>query len=135
MNEKKIAGCPVCDVPMVSGTCATCDKLVADMPVAGEVYALTGAKGTPSILAGNSWADSSVHGPSEVSEERYFDMLGCVPPERMSGGAFLVGEASMHRKEGGRYVPLYELYYERGGHYYCGGLMSCERFDSMQFGV
>ena len=31
-----------------------------DKPEEGKVYALTGASGTPSIAAGNSWAESEV---------------------------------------------------------------------------
>jgi len=31
-----------------------------DKPEPGKIYALTGAKGTPSIAAGNSWAESEV---------------------------------------------------------------------------
>lgn len=33
------------------------------------------------------------NGWEEVTEERYNDLLGCVPPARMNGGAFAVGEA------------------------------------------
>jgi hypothetical protein len=29
-------------------------------PEAGKIYALTGGKGTPSIAAGNTWAESEV---------------------------------------------------------------------------
>ena len=31
-----------------------------DKPEAGKIYALTGGKGTPSIAAGNTWAESEV---------------------------------------------------------------------------
>lgn len=34
----------------------------------------------------------------ETTEERYFEMLECLPPECMIGGGFLVGEASNHRR-------------------------------------
>ena len=34
----------------------------------------------------------------EVSEERYDEMLGCLPPEIMTGLGFLVGEPSSHRQ-------------------------------------
>jgi hypothetical protein len=36
----------------------------------------------------------------EVSEARYFDQLGAVPPERQSGRAFAVGEALCHTDDG-----------------------------------
>jgi hypothetical protein len=36
-------------------------------PEAGKIYALTGGKGTPSIAAGNTWAESEV--TSEVTDE------------------------------------------------------------------
>jgi hypothetical protein len=34
----------------------------------------------------------------ECSAERYDEMLGVLPPERMSGWGFLVGEPSSHRR-------------------------------------
>ena len=33
-----------------------------------------------------------------VSEERYYEMLGVLPPEYRSGNGFLVGEPSDHRR-------------------------------------
>jgi hypothetical protein len=56
-------------------------------------------------------ADPSI-GPAEVSEEEYFEMLGCVPPIYVPGG-FLVGEALTGHPLG----TVYANYAERHGRF------------------
>jgi hypothetical protein len=58
---------------------------------------------------------------TETTEERFFDMLGCVPPAAVGGGgtlgadhAFQVGEASNH--VGGR--PTFATFYRTVDKYY-----------------
>lgn len=62
----------------------------------------------------------------EVSEERYFEMLGVVPPERMAYGGFLVGEPFDHDNKG---HARYQLFVEEGGKFYDCGLSTVETFD------
>lgn len=52
----------------------------------------------------------------EITEERYFDWLECVPPAYMGNGGFLVGEASDHHAGTGR--PRYQACRERDGKFY-----------------
>lgn len=66
----------------------------------------------------------------EVSEEVFYDMLGAVPPERMSGGAFLVGEAWDHNSSG---EFRYEMFYQEGEKYFFGGLHTTSWFDRKYF--
>ena len=63
----------------------------------------------------------------EVSEEHYDEMLGCLPPERMTGNAFLVGEASDHGGE--KYAPRYAMYFMENGKFYYAGLATVKDFD------
>jgi hypothetical protein len=65
---------------------------------------------------------------TEVTEERYYDMLGVLPPERMHGGAFLVGEP-VDANEYGEF--RYDYYYTKGGRYYNGGLLTTREFDAL----
>ena len=68
---------------------------------------------------------------NEVSEEQYDEMIGAVPPERMTSNAFLVGEASDHGRDlSGRFGARYELYFMQDGKYYHGGLASASDFDA-----
>ena len=62
----------------------------------------------------------------EVTEERYYEMLGVLPPERMSGGAFLVGEPVDHN---GHF--RYDYYFAKDGRYYHGGLNTTREFDTL----
>jgi hypothetical protein len=66
----------------------------------------------------------------EVTAEEYDEMLGVLPPERMSGNAFLVGEATDHVKVGSRYYPRFELYFQHSGRYYYGGLATIKDFET-----
>ena len=75
----------------------------------------------------------------EVTAGHYDDMLGALPPARMAGNAFLVGEASDYDKDlSGKYVPRYELYFIKNRLvaglieevYYFGGLASVQDFDA-----
>lgn len=65
-----------------------------------------------------------------VSGDLYYDMLECVPPEIVKGGAFLVGEPVDHG--GDDNVPRYECYSMRGtgSLYYFEGLMTRTMFVS-----
>lgn len=47
---------------------------------------------TDEEVAANRWM--------EITEERYDDLLGCVPPARRCGEAFAVGEAKNHMNDG-----------------------------------
>lgn len=62
----------------------------------------------------------------EVTEERYYEMLNVLPPERMRGGAFLVGEPFDHNGNG---EPRFDYYYAKDGRYYNGGLLTAREFD------
>ena len=64
----------------------------------------------------------------EVSEEKYYEMLECLPPEIMLSNAFLVGEPFDHNEMG---KPRYDLYYMNGGRYYSGGLFSLRELEIM----
>ena len=63
----------------------------------------------------------------EVTEERYYEMLGVLPPERMSGGAFLVGEPV--DAANGQF--RYDYYFALDGRYYHGGLLTTREFDTL----
>lgn len=67
----------------------------------------------------------------EVTPAHYEEMLGCLPPERMCGNAFLVGEPVDHAKDAsGQYRARYELYFEESRKFYFGGLCSTSDFDA-----
>ena len=55
----------------------------------------------------------------DTTEERYFEMLGALPPVAYGAGGFLVGEPSSHRscRITGRVSHTYEAYFERDGLY------------------
>jgi len=63
---------------------------------------------------------------TEVTEEKYYDMLGCLPPEEMCGNAFLVGEPSDHGGEG--HAARFEMYFIQDRKYYSGGLATVQDF-------
>jgi len=46
---------------------------------------------------------------TEVSERIYDDQMGCVPPIRMRGNAFMVGECARHDRNGAIYAAFVEL--------------------------
>jgi hypothetical protein len=52
-----------------------------------------------------------------VSEARYWEMLGCLPPAVQTGAGFLVGEPWRH-DDGGR--PMFAPFLEFGGKFYEG---------------
>lgn len=65
-----------------------------------------------------------------VSEERFWEMLGVLPPERAVHNAFLVGEPSDHAPDlSGHFGARYRLYFEEDGRHYDGGLASVRDFD------
>lgn len=67
----------------------------------------------------------------EVTPEHYEDMLGCLPPERQCGNAFLVGEPVDFAKDrSGHFGARYQLFFEDSGKYYDGGLASVSDFDT-----
>jgi len=51
----------------------------------------------------------------ETDEETYWEMLECLPPARMAGGAFLVGEPMDHLASTGE--NRFEMYRKAGGKY------------------
>ena len=60
----------------------------------------------------------------EVSEERYDEMLGVLPPEIMTGLGFLVGEPSDHVycSVTGRLAPNFQPFAQIAGKFYEGAL-------------
>jgi len=64
----------------------------------------------------------------EVTEERYDEMLCVLPPERMRGGAFLMGEPFDHNGNG---EPRFYYFFAKDGRYYYGGLLTAREFDAM----
>jgi len=52
----------------------------------------------------------------ETDEETYWEMLECLPPARMAGGAFLVGEPMSHLASSGE--ATYEMYRQQGAKFY-----------------
>ena len=61
----------------------------------------------------------------EVSEEKYYEMLGCLPPIRLVNNAFMVGEAVDGTEEGLRY----DVYFSENGKYYFAGAATLKDFD------
>lgn len=52
----------------------------------------------------------------DTDEETYWEMLECLPPARMTGGAFLVGEPMDHLAATGE--STFEMYRKRGSKFY-----------------
>lgn len=67
----------------------------------------------------------------QVTPERYYEMLECLPPIRMVLNAFLVGEATQYNKKG---IPLYDFYFEKRGQYFYGGEITTKEFDVFAIG-
>lgn len=55
----------------------------------------------------------------QTDEESYMEMLECVPPARMAGGAFLMGEPMDHLANTGE--SRYEMFRKAGGKYLVSG--------------
>lgn len=53
---------------------------------------------------------------AETDEETYWEMLECLPPARMAGGAFLVGEPMDHLAATGE--STFEMYRKQGSKFY-----------------
>jgi hypothetical protein len=51
----------------------------------------------------------------ETTEAMYWEMLGCMPPERMAGGKFLVGEPADHNERG---EAVYACFKKLGARFY-----------------
>ncbi len=52
----------------------------------------------------------------ETDKETYWEMLECLPPARMAGGAFLVGEPMDHLAATGE--STFEMFRKQGSKYY-----------------
>jgi hypothetical protein len=70
----------------------------------------------------------------EVSEEVYENMLGALPPARMTHNAFLVGEPNDHiavKRADGKMVWMarYDMYFMEAGKYYFAGAATTKDFD------
>lgn len=52
----------------------------------------------------------------DTDKETYWEMLECLPPARMAGGAFLVGEPMDHLAATGE--STFEMYRKQGSKYY-----------------
>lgn len=63
---------------------------------------------------------------TECTEERYYEMLGALPPRMQALNAFLVGEADDH--EGEFNTARYGLYFTRDGKFFSGGLATLKDF-------
>ena len=67
----------------------------------------------------------------EVTSEHYEHMLGCLPPERQCGNAFLVGEPVDFAKDrSGHFGARYQLFFEEARKFFDGGLCSVSDFDA-----
>ena len=53
---------------------------------------------------------------SETTEENYWEALECLPPAKMSGGNFLVGEPYDHSAANG--LPRFRMYRKSGSAYF-----------------
>lgn len=55
-----------------------------------------------------------------IPEDRYFEMLGVLPPEYRAGNGFLVGEPSDHRRctIDGDVVPRFAAFVQEGEDFY-----------------
>ena len=59
--------------------------------------------------------------------DKYEEMLSCLPPERMTTNAFLVGEPVDHNENG---QPRFDMYFEEGNKFYCAGLATISDFET-----
>lgn len=67
----------------------------------------------------------------ECTEERYWEMLECVPPAVMGGGGFMVGEPYDHIQdaETGKWVPTFHAFRKIAGkHYAASAPMTIREF-------
>lgn len=64
----------------------------------------------------------------EVTESKYYEMLGVLPPASMESNAFLVGEPDNHVNG----VPVYGFYFQEGEKYFYGGSVSRRMFASFR---
>ena len=70
---------------------------------------------------------------SEVTAEKYYEMLEVLPPQAMNANSFLVGEPSDHAKDAsGVYRPRYALYFTVGEKFYYGGLASEDDYKAFE---
>lgn len=66
----------------------------------------------------------------QTDEESYWEMLECLPPERMAGGAFLVGEPMDHLAATGE--ATFEMFRKVGGKYLIASRpVTIAEFDSL----
>ncbi len=72
----------------------------------------------------------------KVGEEKYYEMLECLPPKRQASNGFLVGEPMDHESEDGS--PRFQMYVEKLGgfikkktKYYYTGLATVKDFEMM----
>lgn len=70
-------------------------------------------------------------GQKQVTEEKFYEMLGALPPQAMHGTAFLVGEPTTHSycPFSAEIVEKFECYFSHGDLFYSGGLQSEKSFD------
>lgn len=70
----------------------------------------------------DQWCEEKQHAQlapitwQETTKESYWEMLECLPPERMSGGAFLVGEPMDHLASTGE--ATFEMFRKQGSKFY-----------------
>lgn len=70
---------------------------------------------------------------NEVTEERYDEMLGCLPPRLMSGHGFLVGEPFTHRTctVSGNVLPDWAAFVHVNGRYFEGPNMTVPEWRAL----
>lgn len=66
----------------------------------------------------------------KVTQDKYWDMLGCVPPACQTGYGFLVGEAMNHNSQG---MPRFTAFVENNtGFYESVGPMTVLQFKTLK---
>lgn len=68
---------------------------------------------------------------SEVTKDKYFEMLEVLPPQAQATNGFLVGEPYDHAEDmSHEFGPRYQAYFTENGKYYYGGLASVSDFKT-----
>lgn len=70
----------------------------------------------------------------EITEERYYDMLGAVPPAAMRNHAFLLGEADSFKRcsETGKVAPSYRPFFEIDGKFFEANPVTIAEFGAIR---
>lgn len=70
----------------------------------------------------------------ECPEDRYDEMLGCLPPAVMDGKGFLVGEPFDHRvcKVTGRFLPTYAAFIRHNNKFFEGPNLTAPEYRAFK---